>query len=280
MLALPDGNLAIGMMGIIKIINPLTGDVVQTLIGHTREVSSLATLPNGNLASSSDGDLSNDGSHSFLHIIRIWNLAGGVEVKNFILNDAVLSMVSLGNDRLVVSLKDKSIKILNIVDGKPTGILKGHSDLVQSMVVLSNGDLVTGSDDRTIRVWNVNTFRYKRTLLGHSGYIRSLALLPNDELVSGSWDGLIKIWDTNTGRNKKVLRDRRSPVISLAVMSNGDLVSVCSDDRIKIWNMSNGTIKMSLRDRDNQYSELTKLQYLKNGFLASSIGKKIKIWHL
>jgi WD40 repeat protein len=55
-------NLAIGLIGKIKILNIRSHECIKTLIGHQYAVSALITLSNGHLAS---------GSHDYT--IRIWD---------------------------------------------------------------------------------------------------------------------------------------------------------------------------------------------------------------
>ena len=102
----------------------------HTLSAHNGFIYSLATLPDGDLASA-----------SWDKTIKIWDLYTGVLKRTLMGHkDMVDSLVVLLNGDLASSSHDQTVKIWNATTGSLKLNLIGHTDMVYSLAVLANGD--------------------------------------------------------------------------------------------------------------------------------------------
>jgi WD40 repeat protein len=110
------------------------GSLVYTLTGHTVGLTSLATLPNGNLASG-----------SYDKTIKIWNPNTGSLV--YMWQDIHI------NGNLASDSWDNTVKIWNTNTGSLVFTLTGHKYYINALAALPNGNLASGSYDNTVKIW-------------------------------------------------------------------------------------------------------------------------------
>jgi WD40 repeat protein len=125
---------------------------VQTLVGHTGTVNSMAVLSNGLLVSCRDDTT-----------IRLWDISSGYIVKTLIgsilPNSHVNFLALYPNGSLAAGSSDRNIRVWDTQTGQiiPRMIIRDDIGSVLSLVVLSDGRLVNGSGEQTIRIWDINT---------------------------------------------------------------------------------------------------------------------------
>ena len=165
---------------IIRIINVATGEVLQNLAGHTGSVTSLALLPNGQLASGSA-----DGT------VRIWDIATGQCLQILTGHKrGVIFLAALPDGRLASS-SSLSLSVNYTDDNGRTIFLNDRSDITADNKGFSYDRSAMG--DKTIKVWDVKTGKCQ-TLAGHTDTVSQLAVLPDGQFASGSRDGTVRIW--------------------------------------------------------------------------------------
>ncbi|MFN6099353.1 MAG: protein kinase domain-containing protein, partial [Dolichospermum sp.] len=213
----PDGQtLASGSYdNTIKLWNVKTGNLLQTLEGHSEWVysewvTSVAYSPDGQtLASGSRDDT-----------IKLWNVKTGKLLQTFEGHSYSVNSVAYSPDGQTVASgsDDDTIKLWNVKTGKLLQTLKGHSRSVYSVAYSPNGQTVaSGSDDKTIKLWNIKTGKLLQTLEGHSDWVYSVAYSPDGQtLASGSWDKTIKLWNVKTGKLLQTLEGHSKEVWSVA----------------------------------------------------------------
>ena len=114
-----------------------------------------------------------------------------------------LVLIGRGDNLLVSSSEDKSIRIWDLTTYTSKNILNGHTSPAVALKVITWDLLASGDSNGTIILWNITSGTTLRTLLGHTGEIyESLDLLSdNQTFVSRSRDLTIKYWNTQTGQN-------------------------------------------------------------------------------
>jgi WD40 repeat protein len=114
-----------------------------------------------------------------------------------------LVLIGRGDNLLVSSSEDNSIRIWDLTTYTSKNILNGHTSPVVPLKVITWDLLASGDSAGTIIFWNITSGTRLRTLLGHTNSIyESLDLLSdNQTLVSGSRDLTIKYWNTQSGQN-------------------------------------------------------------------------------
>lgn len=114
----PDGQLLVvgNLNNTIQLWRISEGKIIQTFTGHTDSVNSTIFSPDGRLIASSAGWANNSGS----------------------------------------TIKDRSIRIWRVSDGRLLRTLKGHSSMVTSVSFSRDSQtLASGSWDGTVRLWSV-----------------------------------------------------------------------------------------------------------------------------
>ncbi len=264
--------------GVIYIWDAITGNLLNTLRGHTNTVRSVAWNSDGTKIASG----SKDGT------IRIWDsmgnpiktiVSGAREIYSVAWNfdntrlasgstdalqiwdgitgellntlsdhrQAVLSVAwSLDGSRIASGSKSSAIHIWHddnlrhILKGHGV-LVKGHGDWVNSVAWSPNSiNIASGSDDNTVCIWNAMTGKQLNTLIGHTAEVLSVKWSPDgSKLASGSWDTTIRVWDSSTGKLLKILGGDIGLVNSVDWGHDGTkIASGVLDKTIRIWDMS------------------------------------------
>jgi len=282
-----------------------TNMLLFTLRGHTKAVSILAALPNGNLASVSQYEyairiwnlnrrsllftitcdthfifelsaLSNGNLASLSRdAIMIWNPNTGSLVSKLIGGYYFANLVALANDNLAF-ISSNAVKIWNPNNGS-INLIGDIFYRATKLAALPNGNLASGSSDGNIKIWNPNNGSLLFTLIGHTNLISQFATLANGNLASSS-DEIIKIWNPNNGSLLYTLTGHTHFVGILAPLPNGNLAS-SSRYIIIIWNLNNGSLLYKLSNPS--YKTIWTLAALPNGNLASDsdFDPTITLWN-
>lgn len=222
----------------IKIWNPETGKVVQTLVGHTDAVRSLTS--NGKTLISGSGD----------RTIKIWNLETNQLLQTLDQGSPVWSVaMSQDGQTLISGSEDGTLKIWHLPTGKLLQSIQAHPNRVFSVALSPDGTaspselrgalIATAGLDQTIKIWHLATGQLLRTITGHTAAVRTLAFSPDGaHLVSGSWDTTLKLWNCQTGDLIRTFTGHLSRVVTVAFSPDGQtLVSGSTDNTIRVWSV-------------------------------------------
>jgi WD40 repeat protein len=129
--------------------------------------------------------------------LRLWDPAGVLLWERQGHHDAVnaLGGIIVGGRRLLVSAgADRTIRLWNVPDGAPRGVLTGHSAPVTDVCAVPLGGrtlLASTSLDRTVRLWDPVTGRAVRSIPVHH---RALACeYTEDTLILGLDRGILAL---------------------------------------------------------------------------------------
>ena len=205
----------------IKIWNAGTGELINTLNGHTYDVYSVCI--------SSDHKRIVSGSRD--NSIKIWNATNGELINTLNGHTSWVYSVcfSPDNKRIVSGSSDNSIKIWDADTCELINTLNGHTYSVRTLCFSSvNKKIVSGSDDNSIKIWNADTGELINTLNGHTNSVYSVRfssdlvaeaqVLNNKRIISGSSDDTIKIWNSVSGELIKTLNDHTNCVRSVCCL--------------------------------------------------------------
>ena len=241
-------------------------------------ITSLAILPDGNVASSTWSDkihvwdvVSGKCMLTLVgHISTVWAL--GASAKN----------TGVGKDKnrdeyiLASGSSDKTVRLWDMPSGKCFRTLIGHTNCVHSLIFLQSGKLASGSRDETVRVWDTQRGELMQTLSGHSHDVYSLAVLTDGKLVSCCFDNMIRIWDIENGKCVSTLAGHSQYVTSLIVVPSDKLASGSYDGTVRVWDTLNHTCLFTLIGHTGYVASLS---VLPDGRLVSgSYDTTMRVW--
>ncbi|KAI5912223.1 DUF4062 domain-containing protein [Thauera sp. 2A1] len=242
--------------------------LLGVLEGHGGDVSALAILPDGRLASG-----------SIDHTIRLWDLSKGIESQVLEGHGGwVKALAVLPDGRLVSGSRDATIRLWDLAGGSPPRVLEGNGGGVTALAVLPDGKLAAGCYDRTIRLWDLQGGGAPQVVENQGAWVGALAALPDGRLASGSGNGTICLWPARGVAEPQVLRGAGCEVNTLSVLPDGRLVSGSFDGKIRVWDLRGETEPEVL---EGHWLGVCTLLVLPDGRLASGgVDGTVRLWGL
>ena len=171
LVCLPNGNLVSGSKDkTLKVWDLNSGECLQTLTGHSRNVKCLVLLYNGHVASG-----------SYDKTIKIWNIEKGQCIKTLQGHSGlVLILEVLVNDDLLSCSSDKTIKVWYLKkEGRciKTLVETSGDRFVSFRINRQNTALVSCSYEGTIKIWDLSRLNCVETIQVEKK-IRDLICIP------------------------------------------------------------------------------------------------------
>eukprot|EP00775_Hariotina_reticulata_P003509 gene3509-3779_t len=197
----------------------VTATLVHSYRGHQYQVTAVALLPNGDIASASV-----DKS------VRLWRQ--GRQVGELLGHEGpVLCLAVTEAGELLSGSGDHTIRRWQ--NKSCAQVYKGHTDTVRGVCVLPGVGFVSGSHDCSLRVWSL-AGEVLTELHGHTAIIYSVAATHAGLIASGSEDNTVRLWSAGSGAALQVLA-HPGCVWAVAFTAKGDLVTGCSDAVGRLW---------------------------------------------
>ena len=164
-------------------------NAIKTIVNASTPISSILLMNDGRIAYTAD--------YNEINIVYMnENFNCDLQIP---LNEAITCIAQLDNNRIVVSLKNFSIKIYSIA--KKTyniahSIDKAHPKMILKVIGLTNNRIASCSDDHTIKIWSaLSPYNLLSTLIGHFHSPQAIIQIKNKELLmSGSFDATLRLW--------------------------------------------------------------------------------------
>jgi WD40 repeat protein/serine/threonine protein kinase len=230
--------------GEVRMWDTATGQVVFTLKGHTRGVTSVCFSPDGlRLASASEDQT-----------LIVWNAATGQEVRRVKGHTRGVTSVCFSPDgrRLASASLDNMVKVWDTATGKELLTFKGHIGGVLSVCFSPDGGrLISASNDNTVKVWDAVLGQGVLTLQAHPGGVPSVCFSPDGKrLASASGQlgkaGEVKVWDALTGQQVLSFKGHTKGATSACFSPDGRRLACASDKMVKVWDVATGHELLSL----------------------------------
>ncbi|HGG56556.1 MAG TPA: hypothetical protein ENK31_02040, partial [Nannocystis exedens] len=196
---------------------------------------------------------------SYDNQLWIWALASGDLIREIIGHGSwVTSCQFIGDDLLLSSSRDRSVRIWDLSDGSERCLLGGHTKMVNTAICDPKGtSIFSAGSDRTIRRWRIPSDVLTSEGEGegeseveseaHDAPIRACLIGPRAHFYSASSDGTLRRWHLGSGMARGVYYGHQHAVLGVAISSDGEtLLSAGSDRSVKIWNNNNQLLQSEL----------------------------------
>ena len=244
----PDGRYAAtGGNNGLSLREPSTGKRIRTMGGHVTSIYF-----------SEDGRLALTGGIGWWPRARLWDVATGAKVREFVKRTGANDGVAISPDKkyALVSNRYDQMSLFDAVTGefRQTFDIGPNSATGAAIVISPDGRyaLSTGPNGKAI-LWSTPALMQLATLPADPEGVHALAFSPDSRLaLTGGWNGYIRVWDIATKSEIKTIKAcfSREPkpglfgvigVTSIAMSRDGKyLVSGGSDGATRIWDFSTG----------------------------------------
>nr|XP_033806007.1 F-box/WD repeat-containing protein 7-like isoform X1 [Geotrypetes seraphini] len=249
----------------LKVWSAITGECVQTLVGHTGGVWSSQMRENIVVSGSTDRTL------------KVWNADSGECIHTLYGHTSTVRCMHLHGNRVVSGSRDATLRLWDIETGQCLHVLMGHVAAVRC-VQYDGKKVVSGAYDYTVKVWDPETETCIHTLQGHTNRVYSLQF-DGTHIVSGSLDTSIRVWDVESGNCLHTLMGHQS-LTSGMELRHSTLVSGNADSTVKIWDIKTGQCLQTLQGPQKHQSAVTCLQFSSKFVVTSSDDGTVKLWDL
>lgn len=251
----PSGNKALtgSFDGMVKLWNPVTGELLKTLREETDRVyyfyqARFAHPLNENIVLTASED----------QTAKMWNGDSGDILHTFIGHTGSVHTVAYWPEtpdekpaKVITGGADKKIIMWNSVSNEILQTYDGHTGRVLCLTVSSDGEwILSGSLDKTAILWDRANGELIHVFSGHTGQINAVAFSPDNQyILTASGDSTFKIWDAATFELIVSVNAHLDKVQSAIFSPNGEKIATGSfDGTAKIWSVNELTGKTSIRD--------------------------------
>lgn len=275
MVVTPDSKILITTeANLVNLWSLATGELINTLKGHIKGVTTLAI--------SGDGSTLAVGSRD--KTVSLWRLPEGRIISRLSANVAsVWSLAMTEDGKLIASASYQEIRLWQFPPGRLFKNLRGFQREVEK-VIIPPGDRILigggGVKDNSVRVWNLPEGDHLYNLLGHKDAITDLAVSQNGEiLASASKDNTVKLWSLATGKEICTLKDHLATIWCVAITPDSQtVVSASEDGNVKLWSI-NGELKDSLVGHQGAIFTMA-ISYDGSLLVTGGKDKTVRLWNL
>jgi WD40 repeat protein len=244
--------------------------VLNTLLGHSADVDSIAFSPDGTLLASS----------AYNDPIRLWDTATGLIARLLTGHADGASSLAFSPDgtQLASGGFDGTVKLWDPATGKLVSNLRGHTDAVLAVAFSPDGtQLASTGFDSTVHLWDPRNGLLVSILeIQNSGY--EIEFSPDGKYLVAAGASL-QIWDTshyNTGSSKPEFTG-----MSVAFSPSSNLVASEGINGILLWKPSTGAQVGFLPGTNNSGTPL-EIVFSPDGKLVASISDSglVQLWNV
>lgn len=243
----PDGkSLAAGGFRCVRLLDPATGEVKQTIPGPSDQVQTLAWSSDGKLLAVGGG-IPGKAGETLLFDTAAWK-----PVRTLAEHTEVVYAVAFrpGTHELATGSLDKTVRIWNADTGQTLHLIKDHAEAVFGLAYSPDGKLLaTASGDRSAKLFQTSDYKRVASLTAHQDAVTHVAFNQNGTLLATTCaDRQIRIWKVEIGKMENPLRQQ----------GEGDVINTCvfsPDGSLLVYGASNSRVRVFNGDGSNQKQE-------------------------
>lgn len=210
-----------------------TGRSVTILKEHTNTIYTIAITPDGKRAITGSAD----------HNSIIWDMVSFKSLTilkgDASLTSRFINITTSGNKAILGFDYCNSFVIYDLVKGKSTHLLSGHTETVNDVAVTPDGKrAISCSDDNNCVIWDLTTGQVIGTLRGSNKEILSVTVTPDGRrAISREKDLTSRIWDL---RNGQIIRSIPNVYVEPITYDGKTALSLSELKTCEIRNMEDG----------------------------------------
>lgn len=211
------------------------------------------------VAVSRDGRLAVSGGED--HLVRLWDVRSGTEIKSFSGHGGAVLCVAISDDakNALSGGDDKTLRLWDLQTGELLHKFDSPSGMV-NCVAFSPDQLTAlcGGEDGTLTLWDLHSGQNLRTFSGPKQNVLSVAFSSDgSRALSGGADKILRLWDVKTGNQIREFAGHTSWISSVAFSPDGkQAVSGSDDQTIRVWNVETGNELATLRGHTRRVSSV------------------------
>lgn len=256
----------------IKLIDPVTGNILQSYTDFSDYTWALAFSPDGKYLAAACGD------GQFI----VWDAISGTRVIS--MGDDPAGYVSLAfshaGDTIAVGSYGGNFQVWDWRNGSLLNDYFGHDDYVTNIAFSTDDSMVlTASPDKTVRLWDLQTGVTERTISTFSVPYYGLDYSPvGDRLAVGDDYGNVFFLDAETLEVVNTLQGHYGGVLSTAFSRDGRrLVTTSRDQTAIVWDANSGAQLLTLEGHTDWVREAV---FSPNGqqIASASDDGTVRVW--
>lgn len=263
--------------GKLLIVDVASGDILEEIPAHTKEVWSLCLQTDFRGCVSGSGD----------NTVKFWQFEIVVDEKSerkakvlsllhtrtLRLDDSVLCVKLSPNGKFIAAaLLDSTVKIFFTDTFKFYLSLYGHKLPVVCMDISSDSALIaTGSADRNVKIWGLDFGDCHKSIFAHDDTVIALQFVPKTHyFFTCGKDGKVKEWDAGSFNKIITLQGHAGEAFALAVSPNGRYVVSAGSDRVlRLYERTDQPLVL----QDEEEEERERLEELATGDMNTVPGQ-------
>ena len=249
-----------------------TGQLLDTLTGHSGAVKSLAFSPDGQWLASGSADGS----------VKLWETNTWQVAQTLKGQEQAVNAVAFhpNGQQLATGGVDTTVSLWNVQTGEVTAALTGHRLAITAIAYHPTlNQLATASLDCTVKVWDVITQGLLYTMTAHTRAVRAIAFSPNGNLLgTGGDDNQILLWNLATHQLEGRPLEHSWAVTTLTFAPDGHtLISGSWDKTVRLWHMPNSQLMSILKGHTDLINSVAVHPWRQ---MFASVGKDqtVRLW--